>query len=438
MKKTVFVLAATVLLLTVLCLGSYVVVLAAGGSNLGGLGGPIRQFAYFPNLVQEVVGGQEVRNIPLSLIPTDDGYDPESQDVNRLDEDLYGLMAFYAEGEGLWRVVLENYRTGALLKEWKLPRNLYVLNTGRQYMASRPKHSILLPNDDLLVNFTRSKNLMRIDAQSNPVWVNRDMLYHHSMNLDAEGNVWTCGTPYLDDRPDPLLNFDYENADGSVYSFRDDHIVCLDTETGETLRDISIAALLAAHGEFGRLVGHRNNDDPIHLNDVQPILEDGPYWKRGDLLLSMKHLSTVMHYRPATDEIIKFIEGPLIHQHDAAVYSDHEVSVFNNNYSESGNPTASGKPGVRLASSEILVYDYRSDSTRVVFKEVMNKNGLHTPTAGLHYALAGGKMLIDLDDFGRLVVLDSTGIIFSKTYPAKRAEYKHLTSWPRIYETLPN
>ena len=438
MKKIIFALAAIVLVLAVLCLGSYTVVLAADGRNLGGLGTPIRQFAYFPRLVREVVGGQEIRNIPLSLIPTDDGYDPKSQDVNRLTKDLYGMMAFYAEGEGLWQVVLENYRTGALVKKWELPRHLYALNTGRQYMASRPKHSILLPNDNLLVNFTRSKNLMRIDAQSNPVWINREMLYHHSMNLDAEGNVWTCGTPYLADRPDPLLNFDYENADGSVYSFRDDHIVCLDTQTGETLQDISIATLLAEHGEFGRLVGHRDNDDPIHLNDVQPIMEDGPHWKRGDLLLSMKHLSAVMHYRPATDEIIKFIEGPLIHQHDAAVYSDHEVSVFNNNYSYSGSASASTEPEVRLASSEILVYDYCTDSSRVIFKEVMNKHRLHTPTAGLHYALGGGKMLIDLDDFGRLVVLDSTEIIFSKTYPAEQAGYKHLTSWPRIYETLPN
>ena len=45
--------------------------------------------------------------------------------------------------------------------------------------------------------------------------------------------------------------------------------------------------------------------DPTHLNDIQPVLKDGPYFKKGDLFLSLKFLSMVILYRPETNKIIK-------------------------------------------------------------------------------------------------------------------------------------
>ena len=34
--------------------------------------------------------------------------------------------------------------------------------------------------------------------------------------------------------------------------------------------------------------------DPIHLNDIEPVRKDGPYWRKGDLFLSLRSPSIVM------------------------------------------------------------------------------------------------------------------------------------------------
>ena len=72
-------------------------------------------------------------------------------------------------------------------------------------------------------------------------------------------------------------------------------------------------------------------NDPIHLNDIQPVDFDGEFWKKGDLFLSLRHQSMVLLYRPATNKIIWKGTGPFFHQHDVDILNDHKISVFNNN-----------------------------------------------------------------------------------------------------------
>ena len=58
--------------------------------------------------------------------------------------------------------------------------------------------------------------------------------------------------------------------------------------------------------------GHFNKD-PFHLNDIQPALETTENWLQGDLFLSIRDQSMVMHYRPSTNEVINIIEGSFVH-----------------------------------------------------------------------------------------------------------------------------
>ena len=51
-------------------------------------------------------------------------------------------------------------------------------------------------------------------------------------------------------------------------------------------------------------------NDSIHLNDIEPVTEDTKYWRKGDLFISIKHKSAIMHYRPSTNELINYIKGP--------------------------------------------------------------------------------------------------------------------------------
>ena len=72
-------------------------------------------------------------------------------------------------------------------------------------------------------------------------------------------------------------------------------------------------------------------DDPIHLNDIEPVRKDGPYWRKGDLFLSLRSPSTVMLYRPSTNKVIWRKDGPWSKQHDVDILDDHRISIFNNN-----------------------------------------------------------------------------------------------------------
>ena len=71
--------------------------------------------------------------------------------------------------------------------------------------------------------------------------------------------------------------------------------------------------------------------------------KDGPYWRKGDLFLSLRSPSTVMLYRPATNKVIWRKDGPWSKQHDVDILDDHRISIFNNNGRETrGAP--SGPP----------------------------------------------------------------------------------------------
>ena len=48
--------------------------------------------------------------------------------------------------------------------------------------------------------------------------------------------------------------------------------------------------------------------DPLHLNDIEPVLYDGNYMKKGDLLLSVRNISLIILYRPSNNKILKIIE----------------------------------------------------------------------------------------------------------------------------------
>ena len=77
----------------------------------------------------------------------------------------------------------------------------------------------------------------------------------------------------------------------------------------------------------------KTGTDPIHLNDIEPALYDSKYWKKGDLFLSSRHQSAIIHYRPEINKVINYLTGPFSQQHDVDIISDEEISIFDNNNS---------------------------------------------------------------------------------------------------------
>ena len=119
----------------------------------------------------------------------------------------------------------------------------------------------------------------------------------------------------------------------------------------------SVSEILIEHGLIHRIFSQQSfKSDPIHLNDIQPVLKDGPYFKKGDLFLSSRNLSMIILYRPETNKIIKIIEGGFLNQHDVDILDDKTISIYNNNV------LLNSKNGRSVTNNEIVIYHFDTNT----------------------------------------------------------------------------
>ncbi|MEO8454870.1 MAG: arylsulfotransferase family protein, partial [Sphingomicrobium sp.] len=253
-----------------------------------------------------------------------------------------------------------------------------------------PVHPVLEENGDLIVK--KFFAAIRVNACGKPLWTLQDVAYHHSIEPDAEGNLWLPSTP---NRPSvaPVSE-----------KFQDNRITEI-SPSGKLLLARSVAQILLRHG-YANWLFSIPYGDPMHLNDIQPVLADGPYWKKGDLFLSLRNLSTIMLYRPSTDEIVWFKRGPWIAQHDVDILDDHRISVYDND----AQARTSGTPFI-ASSSQVMVYDFATGKISLPLQRAMNDNGVKTLTEGLFTQLPDGSALIQDPNEGRLLIFRADGAI---------------------------
>ena len=86
----------------------------------------------------------------------------------------------------------------------------------------------------------------------------------------------------------------------------------------------SVIEILVKNGMGHPIYGTDSmTDDPVHLNDIQPVNENGIFWNVGDVFLSIRNLSLVLLYRPSTNEILWHSQAPWLYQHDINILDDH-------------------------------------------------------------------------------------------------------------------
>ena len=365
MRKILLRLSLLIVLLAILSVYSFAVYkIGQGDKRMGALTKPIETFATFPMMVHDVLNSAQITGIPPTYVRQDTTF----QEFNHLDYDLYGLNAFWNNGKDQWDIRLFNFKNDEVLHEWHLTRKGIDLSTTQNQFENSEVRNCLVTNDLSLIAYNvQTPNLTRLDANSNIVWQNHDLVYHHAMNFDADSNIWVCASDIpLNVEQGPLGRY-VKNIDGRTMSYREDYIAKLDPESGKVLYKKGISQILLDHGYknfvFGYNVPEGFPHDPIHLNDIEPVLEDGTYWKKGDLLLSIRNKCLVLLYRPSTDEIVRMIFGPFLNQHDVDIISDNEISVFNNNLVTSNGVVVHGKrkpdwPYDSAVSSEVVILQF--------------------------------------------------------------------------------
>ena len=198
---------------------------------------------------------------------------------------------------------------------------------------------------------------------------------------------------------------------------------------GEILFEKSIAELLLDN-DLKHLVylSGSYSADPIHINDVQPALSSGPHWNKGDLFISLRHSSTILLYRPSTDEIVWIQQGPWLMQHDVDIISDHEIAVFDNN----AGPMPWGQHV--LKANDTIIYDFDNREARSPYRDAYEKNEIETITEGLSEILPDGDIFVEEQNFGRLLRMNEDGdVIWSYVNRASDGRI-YLVNWTRYVD----
>lgn len=379
-------------------------------------------FVSFFDLFSQTV--KEVQNLPETFVKTPDDFTP----INNLEEDVWGLVT-YSDEDNYRTVELRNFRNDSVAKQWQI--------TKIQRPQNRIMHPVVLPDDKLVYSLNGVTGLICIDANGEEVWRQREIAHHHGLNLDANGNIWACS--YSKDSQGAFIVYSSTfKIDGVPMNYIDNTISKVDAETGELLFHKSVSEILHDAKLVNLFLKTGKPDDPIHLNDVEPALTDGPYWDKGDVFLSMRHMSAVIQYRPATDSVIRVLEGPFYTQHDIDIVNDSTLSIFNNNayqvYQKA--PTSWRKLDsmyeVGGVYSNIVYYHLDTDTYEIVGEEVFAENEIHTFTEGLAEHLPTGSIFVEEQNTGILWVIRGDEVLYKGVLPSHHEGYHHLSNWTRI------
>ena len=266
------------------------------------------------------------------------------------------------------------------------------------------KRSILMPpyltnRGELL--FGWENPLRKIDACSNLVFQNTHDAFHHSIEIDIDGNIWVPSHIYPQSISNEKVGSDIV-ADGGFY---DDAIVKLSPD-GEILFEKSVSQIFIDNGLEYLLfsIGDRHFDvDPIHLNDIQPVNFDGEFWKKGDVFLSLRHQSMVLLYRPSTNEIIWKGTGASFHQHDVDILDNHRISIFNNNSKDFVDGD------VVDGHNEVIVYNFKTNEYSSYLKDSLIEHDVRTITEGRSEILPNGDLFIEESNYARTLFFNADG-----------------------------
>jgi len=315
--------------------------------------------------------------------------DPEFSD------DGFLLLSRFSSTHRQAIVELIRLRDFSVLHTWVPPIRAIVTQTAADNLYNnvtgyRAQHPLLMLNGDIV--FTSGEGaLVRLSKSNEIVWlINR--CFHHSIEADADGRFIV---PCVAAR---------QTADLGV-SFRDDTYAVV-SQDGHVVDERSVAKLLLDGGFRGLLLGvGQFIPDRIHLNDAQPINSDVGIARKGDIALSIRNLSTVLLYRPSTNEIVWLKTGPWLYQHDVNILPSGSFTVFGNDIID-----YRGRNQRIDATSSMYVYEPDSGFVTKPLDRQLAAVGFYTDTEGRGKMLSCGDVVVEETDHHRILRVGPDGV----------------------------
>ena len=399
-----------------------------GERSLGVLTDPIKTFS-------EVLSN--IKKTYIYIFKAPDYYietkDADALDINKLNYNLYGLYS-YRNGD-VFKIELKNFKDNTIKHEWNVP----VHRLSKEYVVDgndRLYPATLMQDFDIIVSCNERPGLLRMDSNSKEKWFNSDFIFHHAMNLDSIGNMWIPAVKHDNGIIVPMKVL----LEGHTTSYRDDLIVKVDANTGETLYSKSLTDIFLENDLESLLNKSPYVNDPFHLNDIQPVLKSSNYFKEGDLFLSFRSSSLVIQYRPSTNTVEKIIEGPFTFQHDVDIISPNSIAILNNNtivtqvsYSEIEFKPTNQSVERKISHSNVLIYNFEEDTYRPLYEEHFIKHNIFTGAEGLYRIFPNGDMFFEEQGSGILWVINQSGVVLKTTLKSDIEGYHYLPNWTTTY-----
>lgn len=427
MKKLIRFTAVGIVLLFLISLYSAAVVKVNNGGTVGMATKPVKYLSEFPSLIlrsfkENVEERKTFKPIPVNF-----------SGINKLEEDLWVLRSVAEENDDR-KVFIQNLRNDSISNSWLIKGPFE-----NHFRIFNP-----LPTKDggLIYNFNANSGLHKINSLGEKIWdADTSLAIHHSLNFDHEGNVWACATPH--DGPFISTRSFKTLEELNPVKFRDDYLIKFDQKSGKVLYQKSITQLMEDHNLRHLLFQKSSSlNDPYHLNDIEPVLQDSGFFKKGDILVSIKNSHSILHYRPGNDSIIKCIQGPFTYQHDVDVLDGNRISIFNNNmYPGYKKPlplprSFNKKDSVvfNLKGSGVLIYDYNTNKFAELWPHQFKANAISTKTEGLSTFLENGWLLVEEQNSGILWVLSDSAVLYKNIFPSHIEGFMEHLNWTRVIE----
>lgn len=203
---------------------------------------------------------------------------------------------------------------------------------------------------------------------------------------------------------------------------------------GNILFKKSIAEILIENGYEYLIsgVGPIEND-AIHVNDIEPVMYNSPYWSIGDIFINIRNRSTLFLYRPSTNKILWLKTGPWINQHDISILPDSKIMLIDN------HAARINETDVELIENRSFIfnYDFKNDSCFKVFDKFMANNNVQVLKEGRALLMSDGDIMLEESVSGRILRGNDNTLHWS--FINKQQDNKVSTiQWSRYYSTIPS
>ncbi len=384
-----------------------------------------RNIALIPNNIKKIISGSDLSvgnrfgdKSGLIIYDKNFNYEKKYLLLSRYDGDLQRSL-----------VELINLNTGEIIHTWKPDINIIINNLKKndsiQFKRdhNKKRYQIKFPyltSDGNLYVKSHYTPLVKIDICSKFL-KSIDKVAHHTIEPDENG-IWFPSTNF-NSKNNPGLDL---KVNAEKLLFYDDGITKIDFEDNIVF-DKSVIEILVENG-LSHLIfsGKPSTYDPLHLNDVQPVLIDGEYFKKGDLFLNFRHTSMVMLYRPSINKILWYKQFPWEFQHDVDILDSNRISVYNNNRLRNNFDKT-------IKNNNLIIYNFSTDSYEYFQNDIFKQYDIRTITMGAADIFKDGSLFVMEHNFGRLLMFDKDKkLLWEYINKSKKNSKSYMTNGSRL------